>query len=274
MNAGPLTQKLTANLTSYDLLKALAVILMIVDHVGYYFYPEDNWFRVLGRLCVPIWFFLIGYARSRDLSWPIWAGMVVLVLANMVVGLSIFPLNVLGSMIAVRLLIDPLMQIMRRNAETFMCVSIVLLMVALPSFSYTEYGTQGLILAVFGYLLRHRPAIPGFKSAGALIMGYCMFCLAVFVVMQTMVFGFDSTQMMVLLHGVAAVYVLLYFFQPKELPRLSAAIPGVVRGGVQFLGRHTLAIYVGHLLLFKAVALLGQPDRFLLWDWSIFWVPT
>lgn len=276
MNAGQLadkiTGKLTNNLTTYDLFKAAAVILMIIDHVGYYFYPEENWFRVFGRMCVPIWFFLIGYANSRDLKWPIWTGMVVLVLANMVVGLSVLPLNVLGTMIAVRLVIDPLMRLMRRNAETFMCISVVLLMLAIPSYSYTEYGTQGLALAIFGYLLRHRPDVPGFKSASALIIGYAMFCVATFTALQMLVFGFDQAEMMVLLHGVAAVFVLLYFFKPQDLPQLSSRLPGVIRGAVRFLGRHTLAIYVGHLLLFKALGVVFQPDRFLLWNWTFFWV--
>jgi surface polysaccharide O-acyltransferase-like enzyme len=267
-----MTGKLTTNLTTYDLFKAAAVILMIVDHIGYYFYPEENWFRVAGRMCVPIWFFLIGYAQSRDLSWPIWAGLGVLVLGNMVAGMSVFPLNVLGTMIAVRFLIDPLMGVMKRNAETFMCVSIVLLMLAIPTYSYTEYGTQGMALAIFGYLLRHRPEIRGFKSAAALILGYALFCVATFTALQMLVFGFDQAEMMVLLHGIAAVYGLLYFFKPKELPGLSARLPGVVKGAVQFFGRHTLAIYVGHLLLFKAVGVMTDPDRFLLWNWTLLWV--
>lgn len=278
MNAGQLadkiTGKLTNNLTTYDLFKAAAVILMIIDHVGYYFYPEENWFRVFGRMCVPIWFFLIGYANSRDLKWPIWTGAAILVLSNMVVGLSVLPLSVLGTIIAVRLVIDPLMQFMKRNAETFMCVSVVFLVLAIPSYSYTEYGTQGLALAIFGYLVRHRPDIPGFKSPSALIIGYAMFCVATFTALQMLVFGFDQIEMMVLLHGIAAVFVLLYFFKPKELPQLSAKLPGVVQGGIQFLGRHTLAIYVGHLLLFKALGLMYQPDRFLFLNWSLFWVAT
>ncbi len=45
---------LPRDLTSYDLLKTLAVILMIIDHVGHHFFPDEMWFRVVGRLCVPI----------------------------------------------------------------------------------------------------------------------------------------------------------------------------------------------------------------------------
>ena len=60
------TKTLSSYLTSYDLLKTLALVLMVIDHIGYFFYPEEMWWRVLGRLSVPIWFFLIGYANARD----------------------------------------------------------------------------------------------------------------------------------------------------------------------------------------------------------------
>ena len=77
-----MTKNLPRDLTSYDFLKAVAVLLMVIDHVGFYFYPDQQWFRVFGRLCVPIWFFLIGYARSRDLSLYLWGGMILLVFAQ------------------------------------------------------------------------------------------------------------------------------------------------------------------------------------------------
>ena len=38
---------LPKDLTSYDLLKSFAVILMILDHIGYCFYPAEMWFQAL-----------------------------------------------------------------------------------------------------------------------------------------------------------------------------------------------------------------------------------
>src|SRR5690606_10698014 len=122
--------KATVSLTSYDLIKAAAVLLMIVDHVGYYFFPDQDWFRVFGRMCVPIWFFLIGYARSRDLSLPLWIGLAALVVANMIAGMSIFPLNVLGTMILVRLVLDRVMDVATENARALVGVTVVLTLLA------------------------------------------------------------------------------------------------------------------------------------------------
>lgn len=43
------------------MLKLLAVLTMVVDHVGYIFFPEQEWMRAVGRLTMPIF----GYAIAR-----------------------------------------------------------------------------------------------------------------------------------------------------------------------------------------------------------------
>lgn len=262
--------KTSLNLTSYDLLKAAAIILMIVDHIGYYFYPDEMWFRVIGRLCVPIWFFLVGYARSRDLSALIWIGTGVLVLASMGVGQSVFPLNVLGTMIAIRLLIDPLMQMMTRNAQSFVLFATMLTLAALPTYSLTEYGTQGLLLAIFGYIMRHNPQIPGFLEKGSLQNGYCLFTVFTFAALQQLTFGFAQPEFITMGIGIAAICLFLMMFRPVELPGLTRKLPFPVIAVLQILGRRTLEIYVLHLILFKILGAVLQPERFPLLQWMWF----
>jgi hypothetical protein len=263
--------KLSANLTSYDLLKAAAVIIMIADHVGYYFYPEELWWRAVGRIGFPIWFFLVGYARGRDFSPKLWIGALLLVGANIIAGLSIFPLNALFTIILIRLVIDPLMKGASRNAEVFLVVSTILLFLILPSYMATEYGTQGIITAMFGYILRNRPTIPGFKSDTALASGFCLFTILNFIGIQQLIFGFDMAQMLFLFTGTFVVCTILYFFEPVDFPKLTSLTPELIRAGIQFMGRRTLEIYVAHLILFKFLGMLTQPERFRLFHWSWVW---
>ena len=162
--------KQDAHLTSYDFLKTLAVLLMIVDHVGFYFFPEEDVWRVIGRLCVPIWFFLIGYARSRDFGWILWAGCFILVFANYAVGLPFFPLNILASILLVRWAIDVamirLMPVLQQEnmPQRFWAFCVFLTLLTIPTSLVTEYGTQGLLLAMLGYLVRHKEKIDSDKS--------------------------------------------------------------------------------------------------------------
>jgi len=44
-----------------DLLKLIAIILMIADHVGLYFLPEVQLLRAVGRYSMPIFCFFAGY---------------------------------------------------------------------------------------------------------------------------------------------------------------------------------------------------------------------
>jgi uncharacterized membrane protein len=50
-----------------DWLKAAAIILVLIDHFGYFFMDDDLWWSVLGRFAAPIFFFLVGYAKSRKI---------------------------------------------------------------------------------------------------------------------------------------------------------------------------------------------------------------
>jgi hypothetical protein len=53
-----------------DFLKLVAVISMLIDHIGYAFFPQQILFRVIGRLAFPIFAFSIvnGYRYTRSFS--------------------------------------------------------------------------------------------------------------------------------------------------------------------------------------------------------------
>ena len=143
-----MAKDLPKEITSYDLLKMLAVILMIVDHIGAYFFPEELWWRVAGRMCVPIWFFLIGYAKSRDLGAPIWFWMALLAVSDIVVGQGVFPVNILATMIIIRLVIDTIMQRTRNDRSMFWAIIVIIVTLCVPTAFLFEYGVLGLIIAI------------------------------------------------------------------------------------------------------------------------------
>lgn len=49
-------------------LKLLAVVTMLIDHMGFTLFPHAVWMRAVGRLAFPIFCFLIaeGCAHTRD----------------------------------------------------------------------------------------------------------------------------------------------------------------------------------------------------------------
>lgn len=61
---------MSRNSSKNDLLKLIAIISMIIDHIGYVFYPGIVEFRIIGRIAFPIFAYQIalGYCHTRDLK--------------------------------------------------------------------------------------------------------------------------------------------------------------------------------------------------------------
>ena len=256
---------LPSEITSYDLFKTLAVVLMIADHVGYYFFPDDNLWRVFGRMCVPIWFFLVGYAQSRDLGLKMWVGAGILVAANFITGMSIFPLNILASMLAVRLVIDRAAKSVLMAENVFWAIVLIMFFLIAPTMFVVEYGTQGLILSVFGFIIRRRDE---FNIPKKLVEKYTIAAFLMFVLPQAVFFGFTQGQFMAMSAGVLIMMMTLFYFQPRTFPRLTKALPRPFVWLLHIGGRRTLEIYVAHLLLFKFMGAIIEPDRFVWFDWK------
>ncbi|MCM2343215.1 MAG: conjugal transfer protein TraX [Alphaproteobacteria bacterium] len=259
---------LPVQLTSYDILKALAVVLMVADHIGAYFLPDVLWLRVAGRLCVPMWFFLIGYARSRDLDRSLWWGALLVILSDFITGRYIFPLNILVTILGVRLVLDVTMKFALKNGLTFWLIATLLTAMIAPSAMLMQYGTQGLLLAGCGWLLRHIPVND--RRRVTYVLPYMIFCTMVFTIVQWSLFRFSIPETAVLLIGLAAVMATLHGFYPFALPRLTQALPMPVVSLIQMAGRHTLLIYVVHLLLIKALGLWLYPAWFSFLGWELF----
>jgi hypothetical protein len=43
-----------------DLLKLIAIFVMVVDHLGVYFFPDITTLRIIGRYAMPIFGFFVG----------------------------------------------------------------------------------------------------------------------------------------------------------------------------------------------------------------------
>ncbi len=259
---------LPKDLTSYDFLKAIAILLMVADHIGYHFYPDETWWRVFGRLCVPIWFFLIGYAKTREIPKTIWLGAGALVLSSLIAGQYLFPLNILFGLMVTRYAIDGIASRALRTHETLAGMFFLLFLLSYPSMFVVEYGTMGALFAVLGYITRAGEEVE-FKKMPIFL--FTAGSILVYAIAQALLLpSLSGVQFTVLLLGTAFICMLLSVFQPVTFPRLTKALTPPGAGLFKLLGRHTLAIYVLHILLFRAIAMYLYPDRFSFLEWTVF----
>lgn len=225
-------------ITSYDVLKTLGVFLMIVDHVGLYLYPDNEMLRVIGRLAAPIFLFLIGFARNRDVpfSWVFWVALDMMV--SYAVGMAPKP-NILLTLMLVRLSLDyiePLVYPRSRFTIAFLVFAFVAGVLIDP---FIEYGAVAWPLAALGLWAR-KDGVAGMSWMAAVLFAYFAY--------EGFKFGFSDAGLLIFAGGVMCLCPLLACFDPDGRIRLkTSALAGVYR----LCGRYSLIIYAIHLIALK-----------------------
>ena len=261
------------DLTSYDLLKSLALLGMIVDHLGFYLFPDQPWIQAVARIVGPTWFFLFGYSRSRALSWQLLAATSVLAVVSFVVGIGIFPLSALMSLIVVRITIDPLARRMLRGWPAFCGYAALLVLLVLPSAALFEYGTLVLLAGMLGYIVRHDAVVQTARRRNTTLIAMWFITVAAVTGAEEIVLRFSPLPFIVMAAGQGVTFALLCRFRPASYPDLTRRLSKPVAAALRFCGRHTLEIYVAHLLLFKVLACILEPGRFPFLRFQVFYHP-
>lgn len=258
---------LPRELTSYDLLKAVAIILMITDHVGHHFYPDEMWLRVLGRLCVPIWFFLVGYAKTSELSKSLWVGGAVVAVSSVVAGQYLLPLNILFTIIILRYVRSGLVKNGLHSPDALRGIFLIIVCASLPSAILFEYGTLSMLFVLFGHIVRNKDDVykriePQYIKIFAVVS-----FLTFFLIEGMSLPAVSLPQAMVMFFGFLIVGITLWNFRPAvyiDAPNHMA--PSIIRF-IQFMGRRTLEIYVVHIVIFRVIAIFLYEDKYVFMDW-------
>lgn len=144
-----------------DLLKVLAVISMVVDHLGFYLYGNGEIWRTFGRLAAPIFFFSAGFVsrpQRPNFDRPFYRSLGKLLLLSVPLTFLHYliwetvQLNMLFPLLLAKLLLhfwDP----SKSKPWIVLGFCILALVIHDPLRAYLQYGTLGLSYAVSGRLL-------------------------------------------------------------------------------------------------------------------------
>jgi hypothetical protein len=237
-------------LRSYDLF-ALTVAVMVMGHVPYYFMsdvPDTSWYRLADRIMVPVFLVSVGYNAGHRLSRFLWGGAFILTALNWILTREIY-LDVLGTIILVRLIVNPLMEWALRSRNRFMGLNAALLLLFPVTNAVIEYGTLGLIMAMAGWINRNRGEIPPDIVKPS---DYFLGAWAVFTGCIWFTFQFSPAQAAIVAAGSAWTMHALYNFRQLLLNTLAAPPRDPLEKFCSFLGHKSLEIYVAHCLLFQA----------------------
>lgn len=242
--------------TTTDWWKIAAIVVMLVDHVGLYLFPEDNWWRVIGRATAPIFFFLVGFARTRSVPWT-WLAFGAILTAIDIAraeGPADWTVNILFNFALIRWALPHLDRFLGDD-RLRLVVLLGLLAGLVPVIGdRLEYGTEGWLWALLGLYQRRALEDPG---PGAASTRNAVAALAglVYIVTEFFDFEFGVSEAFVLTAIVGVETVLLANFT-REISRHQP--PAALRPAIGFLGRHTLELYALHLLAFEAFTYATQ----------------
>ncbi len=233
--------------STIDLVKTVAVVLMLADHIGLYLF-ENAWLRVAGRPVAVIFGFLIGYASSSRIP-PSWIGLGL--------GLSLLsrwlfpdesnhPLDILVTLALTRAVMPFIDRVHATHPFLLVPMAAVLGLLTVPVNAFLEYGTEVPILALLGAAVRMDRATTT-DWIGRQAVGLTAWTAISVAAIQH--FDFTVWQSAACVAGLAATILALTFFKRQEV-----ASPPALAPLFAWTGRNTLWIYAVHLAALQLLA--------------------
>jgi hypothetical protein len=244
-----------------DWLKTAAIMMVAVGHFGYFFIEDADWWSVFGRMAAPVFFFMMGYAKSRTipLRW-IWFGIILTLLDSWNTDWEWVAPNILLSLALIRLARPGVKTLLINYSWVAFALLVCALFAVLPIASnLVDYGAEGWLWALFGLCQRmyvddgsarnadgtvQSSATPTDKlipNIGLMRLLACFIAAIVYVWQEQIEFAFSQVQFaaVCLSIGVLSLGLILFRRGPSRIQP-----PEPLAGTLHFIGWHTLEIYV------------------------------
>jgi len=252
-----------------DWLKFVAIVMVSIDHFGFFFVENDEWWSVLGRLAAPVFFFLMGFAKSRTVPFRwIWLGVILTLLESWNANWSWATPNILLSFVLIRIL-RPYVQTLLLKYSWIAFILLVSAFLAMLPFATPmfDYGMEGWLWAMFGLCQRihvdsvsnvgkHKevqtpnPLRGKITDTALMRLIACLIAASIYVWQEQLEFEFSQIPLASCIFGVSIVSSILIFFRrgPSDIQP-----PQPIAQVLRFTGRHTLEIYAIQLGGFELI---------------------
>ncbi len=243
----------TRPVDSTDWFKAAAILFVFVDHIGLFFIENDVWWRVIGRMAAPMFFFLIGYSRRTNAPWSWFAiGAGLTVLESWGEGWVWVPVNILVSFALFRLC-RPWIRQMAGGGWPLFALLLVGFAVTQPvTGTYMlEYGSTGWLWALLG-LCQREYVDSGEREWGIKRIATALVVLPVYFWFERIELEFATLPASVFAVCAAGLALYLCSFRRGPSP---VQPPKPIPAALHFLGRYTLEIYTLQLAAAELIAI-------------------
>ena len=137
-----------------DLLKLVAIVVMVVDHLGTWFFPEMMTLRMIGRYAMPIFGFFVGYNFKNSVNFHIlYYGVILYLISTIFIIETFFSANILISLFLGQLYLLFFQEQLRNLTKGWL--HFIILVILSPFTSYLfDYGSLVIGIIVIGYMVK------------------------------------------------------------------------------------------------------------------------
>lgn len=238
-------------INAHDVIKCVAIILMVIDHVGKYFYPDINEFRLIGRMAFPLFMFLIGWSLQYDFRKSLLFFALALTAVDIVTHQAILPLNILYAILLTRVVIGWLHK--GSYVKTHLFVIFALLFVWwLPLRLLVDYSTTAIMFAICGYLVRK-------KARDKKVISFFVLTAVFHIATQSLFFNFSPIQVAIMISAIAIIVWGMFHYEFEKFTSYKKNSALIIP---MFLARNSLQLYFLHLAVIKIVLYLLYPELY------------
>ncbi len=142
-------------------LKMIALVTMLIDHVGAVFFPELIWLRYIGRISMPIYAFLLaeGYRKTHSFNRYALRLLLFALLSEVPYDLLFHGVvlefgnqNILFTLLTA-LLVMRLLDLSAKKRNVFIFIG-ALVLIAAPYFLHFDYGIYGVLVPLCFFLFQ------------------------------------------------------------------------------------------------------------------------
>lgn len=194
-------------------LKMIALVTMIIDHVGAVFFPEIIWLRYIGRISMPIYAFLLvqGYQHTRDFNRYVIRMAIFAVVSEVPYDLLFHGSwlefggqNILFTLLTA-LLVMRLLDASAKSRNIFLFIGALALIVA-PCFLHFSYGIYGVLVPLCFFLFQK------YRGIDALAFSALTYGKYLYDGNLTQVYAIAASIPILLYNGKRGAFSLKYFF--------------------------------------------------------------
>ncbi|CAK6518922.1 TraX family protein [Rickettsia helvetica] len=237
-----------------DLLKTLAIIAMIIDHIGLYLYPELTIMRIIGRTAMPVFCFFAGYNFHDKPKTRIIICGVLLQIYTTVLFKQFITTNIIISIYLGQWYI----YYFRNAATSFFysgyCHVIIMVILWYISWALIDYGTLVIAIMILGFISKHEQAnlkLCCFIAIFASFVHSTLFTLAI----PFSDFNFSNTELILNVTFLTITYILMIISDYSQKIAIN----------LKWISRNVLYIYCIQMMILQFIFIYKYTYGFKSW---------